>query len=325
MGRLDLPGLALPTAPHDHTATDLALWRRILDTHATRPAPLVRFAFDWLAEHLPTEAQRTVLCHGDLGPGNFLHDGRAVTALLDWEFAHLGDPMDDLAWMTIRSAQVPLHDLDRALLRYSAATGIAVDPDRVAYFQLLVLARMAVACIVALGKRGGRMDASTYLALLPLLERQIVRQLARLADFDLAPTAVLAASEPSPRAEVLEMLSTDLGSVLMPELQTPAARSRAIGMTLLLMHLQTADTLGSTIDESDLDDLEVVLGGRPATPNEGLRVLDSRMSQGVAGTPAALFDYFDRRSARNVALWPIMAAMAERPLPTVLGSGGAPS
>ncbi|MER7752491.1 phosphotransferase [Kitasatospora sp. NPDC097643] len=41
-----------------------------------------------------------VLVHGDFGPNNLLLDPATfeVTALLDWEFAHDGDPVEDLAW-----------------------------------------------------------------------------------------------------------------------------------------------------------------------------------------------------------------------------------
>lgn len=38
------------------------------------------------------------IVHGDFGPQNMLLDGTRVTALLDWEFAHRGDPIEDLAW-----------------------------------------------------------------------------------------------------------------------------------------------------------------------------------------------------------------------------------
>lgn len=40
------------------------------------------------------------LVHGDYGPQNLLHDPATceVVAVVDWEFAHLGDPVDDLAW-----------------------------------------------------------------------------------------------------------------------------------------------------------------------------------------------------------------------------------
>jgi Ser/Thr protein kinase RdoA (MazF antagonist) len=42
----------------------------------------------------------TFLVHGDFGPNNVLLDdrGQAVTAVLDWEWAHAGDPIDDVAW-----------------------------------------------------------------------------------------------------------------------------------------------------------------------------------------------------------------------------------
>ena len=41
-----------------------------------------------------------VLVHGDYGPNNVLLDpaGREITAVLDWEWAHAGDPAEDLAW-----------------------------------------------------------------------------------------------------------------------------------------------------------------------------------------------------------------------------------
>ncbi|MEU8353256.1 phosphotransferase [Streptomyces sp. NPDC048845] len=47
-----------------------------------------------------TPGAEKVLVHGDFGPQNVLLDPRTfeVTAVVDWEFAHLGDPVEDLAW-----------------------------------------------------------------------------------------------------------------------------------------------------------------------------------------------------------------------------------
>jgi aminoglycoside phosphotransferase (APT) family kinase protein len=41
-----------------------------------------------------------VLVHGDYGPNNVLLDPASleITAVLDWEWAHVGDPVEDLAW-----------------------------------------------------------------------------------------------------------------------------------------------------------------------------------------------------------------------------------
>jgi aminoglycoside phosphotransferase (APT) family kinase protein len=48
----------------------------------------------WLHTHAPSPQQVT-LVHGDAGPGNLIHRGGQVVAITDWEFAHLGDPMED--------------------------------------------------------------------------------------------------------------------------------------------------------------------------------------------------------------------------------------
>lgn len=41
-----------------------------------------------------------MIVHGDFGPNNvlFADDGFAVAAVLDWEFCHVGDRLEDLAW-----------------------------------------------------------------------------------------------------------------------------------------------------------------------------------------------------------------------------------
>ncbi len=48
---------------------------------------------------LPASAGQ-VLVHGDFGPNNILFEPgtHAVRALLDWEYAHVGEPVEDLAW-----------------------------------------------------------------------------------------------------------------------------------------------------------------------------------------------------------------------------------
>ena len=90
-----------------------------------RPWPLARYTLAVLRELAPTVVDRTVLCHGDVGPGNFLHEGGRVTALLDWEFAHLGDPMDDLGWWVFRGHDMrgDCGDLGAQLARWSARPG----------------------------------------------------------------------------------------------------------------------------------------------------------------------------------------------------------
>jgi len=57
----------------------------------------LRRAMDWLMGHRPVEAGRRAICHGDFHPHNVLHDGHAVTGVLDWPNALVADPVFDVA------------------------------------------------------------------------------------------------------------------------------------------------------------------------------------------------------------------------------------
>ncbi|MFN3592798.1 MAG: phosphotransferase, partial [Thermaurantiacus sp.] len=77
----------------------LAWWRDTIEAHATRPEPVALAALRWLEAHVPPPSGPPALIHGDFRSGNFLvgPDNRLL-AILDWEMAHIGDPMEDLAW-----------------------------------------------------------------------------------------------------------------------------------------------------------------------------------------------------------------------------------
>jgi aminoglycoside phosphotransferase (APT) family kinase protein len=113
------------------------------------PLPALAFVFDWLEDRLPAPCQ-AVLVHGDLRLGNFLHDGEAVTLLLDWELAHFGDPVEDLAWMYRRlwSPQAFL-PLASALRLYAEGGGGRIEPDRLLWYRVFSEARHAVISLTA--------------------------------------------------------------------------------------------------------------------------------------------------------------------------------
>jgi aminoglycoside phosphotransferase (APT) family kinase protein len=66
------------------------------------PRPALRFGERWLLAHAPA-ARRPALVHGDFRIGNVMFDERGLTAVLDWELAHVGDPMEDLGWLAVRA------------------------------------------------------------------------------------------------------------------------------------------------------------------------------------------------------------------------------
>ncbi|QXC61172.1 phosphotransferase family protein [Aquihabitans sp. G128] len=102
--------------------------------------PAFELALRWLEANRPPPGPERVV-HGDFRLGNLLVDETGLRAVLDWELAHLGDPLEDLGWLCVRAWRfggtgevggiAPLGDL---LDAYSDATGAPVDPDAVRWW-----------------------------------------------------------------------------------------------------------------------------------------------------------------------------------------------
>jgi aminoglycoside phosphotransferase (APT) family kinase protein len=78
---------------------ELDHWEALIDKDQAEPLPITRAAIRWLRAHPPPPAQKLSVVHGDFRTGNFLYDeAGAIHGVLDWEMAHLGDPLEDLGW-----------------------------------------------------------------------------------------------------------------------------------------------------------------------------------------------------------------------------------
>jgi aminoglycoside phosphotransferase (APT) family kinase protein len=100
-------------------------WR----TNATKPSPLVDYAYAWARHEARRDPGRIVVVHGDSGPYNFLVDADRLTAVLDWEFAHLGDPAEDLGIARVYAEDVM--EWREFLDIYATAGGPEVPEHRV--------------------------------------------------------------------------------------------------------------------------------------------------------------------------------------------------
>jgi aminoglycoside phosphotransferase (APT) family kinase protein len=140
----------LGSATRDTTAArQLAIWEAQFLKHRMEPHPAIAFAFQWLKTHAPV-AERISLVHGDYRLGNFLFEGERITALLDWEMAHLGDPAEDIAWAYRRlwtpEMHVPIEDF---VERYHAAGGPTIRPENLLFYRLFGEIKHAVISLTA--------------------------------------------------------------------------------------------------------------------------------------------------------------------------------
>ncbi|NOV23390.1 phosphotransferase family protein [Cupriavidus necator] len=124
--------------------------RRYRATGAQRP--VFELAFRWLQRHAPA-TERTTLVHGDFRNGNLMVDEAGLRAVLDWELAHVGDPMTDLGWLCVNSwrfgrTRLPVGGFGtRAQLfaGYGDAGGM-VDAERVRFWEIFGVLKWGVAC-----------------------------------------------------------------------------------------------------------------------------------------------------------------------------------
>ena len=108
-------------------------WSRFLSTYRD---PLITFGIDWLERNAPRDILRVSFVQGDTGPANFLFEDDQVTAIIDWEWGHLGDPMEDLGNVCVREFWNPSGGLLGLLDRYQQRSGLTVNLQAVRYYRV---------------------------------------------------------------------------------------------------------------------------------------------------------------------------------------------
>lgn len=153
--------LTAPPPEESPAQNELDRYEQILRLIAPDPHPTFEITFRWLRQRLPPANER-VIVHGDFRIGNVIFGPEGVRSILDWELAHIGDPMEDLGWMCVRSWRFGSDDKpvggigmrDEFFRAYEAGGGQPVDPERVRFWEVLGNLKWGIMTI---------MQAKTYL------------------------------------------------------------------------------------------------------------------------------------------------------------------
>jgi aminoglycoside phosphotransferase (APT) family kinase protein len=140
-----VPGLDVPD--------QVAQYRAVLDASG-QPHPAFELGFRHLEATRPAASTTTVV-HGDFRLGNLIVGADGLRAVLDWELVHLGDPLEDLSWLCVKSwrfgaaprvggfGEVP--DLVSA---YEEASGRTVDLDALRWWETFGTLKWGIMCIM---------------------------------------------------------------------------------------------------------------------------------------------------------------------------------
>lgn len=145
---------SLPSLVRREAADHIAELRRSLDMLG-RPQPVFELALSWLDRRKPAPLARPVLVHGDYRTGNYLVDETGVTTILDWELAHLGDPVEDLGWLCVKSWRFGSIDKpaggfgtrEELWAAYERAGGGKVDPVRAHWWEVFGTVHWGIICL----------------------------------------------------------------------------------------------------------------------------------------------------------------------------------
>lgn len=146
----DLP---LDGLPKLRETDQLAELRALLDG-CKRPLPAFELALRQLERSRPPSPRRT-LVHGDFRLGNLMVDADGLRGVLDWELAHLGDPVEDLGWYCVRAwrfgSALPAGGTgtrEELLSAYAAAGGAEIDPEALRWWELLGTLKWGLICVL---------------------------------------------------------------------------------------------------------------------------------------------------------------------------------
>jgi aminoglycoside phosphotransferase (APT) family kinase protein len=143
----------LPALPQMGAREQIEQQRALLDSF-DEAHPAFELGLRWLEQHAPADDRAPALVHGDFRNGNFIVGPDGIRAVLDWELAHLGDPIEDLGWLCVKSWRFGNADqivggfgaLPDLLAAYTRAGGAPVDDETVRFWVVLGTVKWGVIC-----------------------------------------------------------------------------------------------------------------------------------------------------------------------------------
>jgi aminoglycoside phosphotransferase (APT) family kinase protein len=159
-----------------------------LDT-VGEPHPSIEYGLWWLREHRP-EPLPDVVSHGDFRIGNVVVSERGLEYLLDWEFAHLADPREDVSWPLVRAWRFGGDDrrlggfgkVAPYLRTYNGLTGFQITEGDLDWWEVLGNVKWAVGCLTQCRRHLTGLDRSVEYAVLGRMAAEMEYELLDLIE-----------------------------------------------------------------------------------------------------------------------------------------------
>ena len=294
-------GVRIPETPEEIALNDLDVWQSTYEAGVRQPLPILTFACQWLRRNVPRSAVHPVLCQGDTGPGNLLfHEGR-VSALVDFELAHVSDPMTDLACVRSRDLYTPIDRFAERVKRYGELSGREIDYEALKFYSVKTQALVPMSLAPVMENLHAGTEHAEWIAQHVFYLRTTAQVLAEATGIVLEEVE-LPVDRPTRFSDYYDMLIENLEQEQSPAIEDAFLKNRMWFASRLARHLRHADRRGPAFEEQELDDMGTLLGKRPVNVREGHRQVDALVRGATPDRDEELIRYFHRHARREEAL-----------------------
>ncbi|HKQ84203.1 MAG TPA: phosphotransferase family protein [Steroidobacteraceae bacterium] len=270
---LDIPSFGGHRTIDEAVRGEIKTWYAMY-LESGRTDPLIEFGRIWLEDNRPAVSAPAVLVHGDAGPGNFMFESGRLSALIDWELAHLGDPMEDLAWFSLRSVLEPAPDFPARVREYEAASGSPVNLDRIRFHRVFVSWRIVIIrhCNVS-----GRAGASVISR---ALNRRLLIEAIDAVEGSSAASVEKLDVPPREYDGLFEQVLNDIRTVIVPGCDNNKdAILKAKDVAKAVKFMRQLYSIGPEVERWELSELARLLGEAPATLASGRAALSAKIRE----------------------------------------------
>lgn len=302
--QLDLPEFVRPISSLEHSLLEIEAIEE-LELHprsACVTDPLCAFGKRWLIHHAPTTVQATVLLQGDTGPGNFMYDENGVTAIMDWEWAHYGDPMEDLGNIWLRDFLTPSSggDLRPYFEHYARCSGFSLDHDRIRYYLVHQLVRSAITLHYLTRELDWRTAVPLNLGYRAMIDLEACAAMAQFSGQQRRQVTTLA--DPALQDSIQQTLARQIEQMVVPHLEDPFTAQLAQGHVAVLHYLALQSEHQADVEAAELDSLKQLLGSRVDSLSTGREELLQHIMELQAADEAPVLDHLYAQALNQAAL-----------------------
>lgn len=277
--KLDDVMLYYPSSPRDCALREvdelITQWQFFLKNYCD---PLMSYGLRWLERFAPTEVARVSLLQGDTGPVNFMFQDSKVSSIIDWECGHYGDPLEDLGNIMVREFWNPSGGLSGLFEQYQSQADIPYDRFRAQYYAVQQNVRGMIPIHYVSINGNDQESLRWYLCYRYLGDRATAEMLAMAMGIRVEKPTM--PEDTGTRNVIAKSAAAIQANDVLPAINDKFAASRAADVTALIDCMDRRQQFGPAIDKQELDDLENVLGQRPANLEQGRGLLVEQIQDG---------------------------------------------